>query len=218
MEEEHLKHIQLLFKSLRCWNQTEDVQVWILCKSNGIFGTCSIRSRNIPNVTKGATNITEAHHKIGLIRYYRKFFPVFSDMVWTIKKWTKKCVYHSYGWIPSKCTPSNCISKQHIPRISKELDCTDKRSLCDLHVFLCKMVFYLKDVHVKIRCHHSTLCWFVYSVNDKVNNSSQEIHAITPYIDFEHIKGKDHILAVLWIFRLHCTNQISTDMGSPTYI
>ena len=33
---------------------------------------------------------------------------------------------------------------------------------------------------------------FMYAVrkNDKVNNWSQEIHVITHYIDFEHIKGK----------------------------
>ena len=30
--------------------------------------------------------------------------------------------------------------------------------------------------------------------NDKVNNQSQEIHVITPYLDFEHIKGKDNVL------------------------
>ena len=28
-----------------------------------------------------ATNITEVHHMIGLISYYRKFFPVFIDVV-----------------------------------------------------------------------------------------------------------------------------------------
>ena len=27
------------------------------------------------------TNITEARHMIGLIEYYRKFFPIFSDMI-----------------------------------------------------------------------------------------------------------------------------------------
>ena len=57
----------------------------------------------------------------------------------------------------------------------------------------CKMVFYLKDAHVKIRFDHAPLCRLIYSVtkNDKVDNWSQEIHAITTYIDFEHIKGKE---------------------------
>ena len=32
------------------------------------------------------------------------------------------------------------------------------------------------------------------TANDKVNNWSQEIHTITPYIDFEHITGKDNVL------------------------
>ena len=45
------------------------------------------------------TNINEACHMISLISYYRKFFPVFSDMVWLCSeltqkvpfKWTKQC-------------------------------------------------------------------------------------------------------------------------------
>ena len=49
-----------------------------------------------------------------------------------------------------------------------------------------------KDAHIKIKCDHAPLHKFMYSVtkNGKVNNRSQEIHAITPYIDLEHIKGK----------------------------
>ena len=31
--------------------------------------------------------------------------------------------------------------------------------------------------------------------NDKVNNWSHDKCAITPYIDFEHIKGKGNLLA-----------------------
>ena len=31
--------------------------------------------------------------------------------------------------------------------------------------------------------------------NYKVNNQSQEIHTIAPYIGFEHLKGKENILA-----------------------
>ena len=31
--------------------------------------------------------------------------------------------------------------------------------------------------------------------NDKVSNWSQEMHTITLYIDFEHIKGRDNILS-----------------------
>ena len=59
------------------------------------------------------------------------------------------------------------------------------------------MVFYFKDAHVKIRCDHATSCKIMYSVtkNDKVNNWSQEIHAITPCMDFECIKRKDNFLS-----------------------
>ena len=31
--------------------------------------------------------------------------------------------------------------------------------------------------------------------NDKVNNWSQEIHSIIPYIQFENIEGKENVLA-----------------------
>ena len=52
------------------------------------------------------------------------------------------------------------------------------------------MVFYLKDA-----THYDTVwscilaCKYIYSIikNDKVNTWSQEIHAITPYIDFGHM-------------------------------
>ena len=38
------------------------------------------------------TNITEAHHIIGLIGYYRKFFPIFSDTIRPLNKLTRKSV------------------------------------------------------------------------------------------------------------------------------
>ena len=73
-----------------------------------------------------------------------------------------------------------------------------------IYMYFQKMVCYLEDAHVKIRCDHAPqircdhapLHKFVYSVtnNDKINNWLQEIHAITPYIYFEHIKGRDNIL------------------------
>ena len=46
------------------------------------------------------TNITEARHMIGLIGYYRKFLPIFSDMIRPLNeltrkntpfKWTQQC-------------------------------------------------------------------------------------------------------------------------------
>ena len=47
-----------------------------------------------------------------------------------------------------------------------------------------------------IQCDHAPLCTFIYSImkNEKANKWSQEKHAITPYIDLEHIKGKKNIL------------------------
>ena len=48
-----------------------------------------------------------------------------------------------------------------------------------------------------IQCNHALWGNFIYSItkNDKVNNWSQNIHAITTYIESEHMKGKDNILA-----------------------
>ena len=48
-----------------------------------------------------------------------------------------------------------------------------------------------------IKCNHVSLYKFIYSVtkNDQVNNWSQELHSITPYINFKHMKGKENVLA-----------------------
>ena len=57
------------------------------------------------------------------------------------------------------------------------------------------MVFYIKDAPVKIKCDHSPMQIHIFSDrNDKANNWSPNIHAITPYKDFEHIKGKDNVM------------------------
>ena len=43
--------------------------------------------------------------------------------------------------------------------------------------------------------------------NDRVKNSSQETHAVTPHIEFEHINGRENILVDslprLWSLGLH---------------
>ena len=54
-----------------------------------------------------------------------------------------------------------------------------------------------KEVYIMIRCDHALLQKFVYSLTKtiKVDNWSQEIHSITPHIEFEHIKGKENVLA-----------------------
>ena len=59
-----------------------------------------------------------------------------------------------------------------------------------------KMVFYLKEAHLMVRCDHAPLQKCVYSVtkNDILNNWSQEIHSITPHIEVKHIKGKENTL------------------------
>ena len=58
------------------------------------------------------TNITEAQHMIGLIGYYRKFFPIFRDMVRPLNeltrknvpfKWTEQC-QKSLGYVKQVIT------------------------------------------------------------------------------------------------------------------
>ena len=64
-----------------------------------------------------------------------------------------------------------------------------------------------------IWCNLTPLCKFIYSFmkNDKVNNWSKEIQSLTPYIDFEHIKGKENELAnslsTLQVLGLHEANE-----------
>ena len=38
------------------------------------------------------TNITESGHTIGLIGYYRKFFPIFINIIWPLNELTKMTV------------------------------------------------------------------------------------------------------------------------------
>ena len=55
---------------------------------------------------------------------------------------------------------------------------------------------YLKEAHVMVRSDHTTPpeIHVLSDKNDKVNNWSQQMHAITPDIEFKHIKGKDNVL------------------------
>ena len=82
-------------------------------------------------------------------------------------------------------------------QVSQKNWSTLTKEACVICMSFCKMVFYLKDAHVMIRWNYASLCKFIYSVtkNDKVNNWSQEIHSITPYIEFKCIKGKENVLA-----------------------
>ena len=70
--EEHLKHIQLVFEE------------------KGIFPM----KQKVKAITDLAPtiSITAAGHVIGLIGYYRKFFPKLSDMIWLLNKLTRKKV------------------------------------------------------------------------------------------------------------------------------
>ena len=57
------------------------------------------------------TNITEARHMTGLIGYYRKFFPIFSDTIRPLNELTKKNV--PFKWT-KQCQRSLDYAKQVI--------------------------------------------------------------------------------------------------------
>ena len=56
-----------------------------------------------------ATNITEVQHMLGLIEYYRKFFPIFSNLIRPLNELTrKKCTIHIDRAISEKLRLNPC--------------------------------------------------------------------------------------------------------------
>ena len=95
------------------------------------------------------------------------------------------------GWDNSECTPPNHISRCDTFQGSQKNWNVLTKEAYEIYMSFCKIVFYLKDAHVKIRCDLAPLCKFVIQWQRiMVNNWLQEIYAITPYIDFEHIKRR----------------------------
>ena len=60
-----------------------------------------------------------------------------------------------------------------------------------------KMVFYLRDAHMLIRSDHAPLKKFIYSntTNNRLMAWAQDLFAITPHIEFEHLKGSQNVLS-----------------------
>ena len=58
-----------------------------------------------------------------------------------------------------------------------------------------KMVFYLKEAHVLMRCDHAPLQNSYTQPLKMIKNWSPKIHAITFHMDFKHIMGKENVLA-----------------------
>ena len=108
MEEEHLKHLELVFEKLRGWYKIENVKFEFfkmeieylghLVSGEGI----SPVKQKIKAITDlaPATNITDARCIIGLVGYYRKFFPIFSNTIRSLNELTRKNI--SFKWIMSK--------------------------------------------------------------------------------------------------------------------
>ena len=55
------------------------------------------------------TNITEARHIIGLIGYYRNFFPILSDMIQPLNKMTRENV--PFKWTDQHQKSLDCIKQ-----------------------------------------------------------------------------------------------------------
>ena len=96
---EHITHLELVFEKFRepgiklKMSQCEFLQNKIeylghLISGQGI-SPMKQKTKAIKNLAP-ATNITKARHMIGLIGYYRKFFPVFNDMIRPLNELTKK--------------------------------------------------------------------------------------------------------------------------------
>ena len=100
-EGEHLKHIQLVFEKFHKagiklkMSKSEFFKNGIECLGHLVsrkeVSPIKQKVKAISDLAP-ATNITEARHMIGLIGYYRKFFPIFSDMIWLLNELTKKHV------------------------------------------------------------------------------------------------------------------------------
>ena len=177
--EEHFKHIQLVFekfcevgiklKMFKCkFFKSEIEYLGYLVSGKGIFPVKQ-RMKAI-NYLASATNITEARHMIDLIGYYREFFLYLVPYPITYQSGTSQ------------------VSQKNWSTLTKEAYV--------IYMSFCRMVYYLKYGQVMRRGVHAPLSKFICSVmkNNKVNNWSQEICLITPYIEFEHIKGKENVL------------------------
>ena len=87
------------------------------------------------------------------------------------------------------------IKEEHSKVLKKNWSTLTKEAYA-IHMSFQKMVFYLKEAHVRVRSNHAPLQKFVDSMtkNDKVHNWSQERHAVKLHIEREHTEGKDNVL------------------------
>ena len=89
-EEEHLKLIQLVLEQFCEAGIKLKMSKWKCFKSEIEYLGHLVSEKGISSLTQkvkvitdlaSATNISEPRHIIGLIGYYRKFFPIFSDII-----------------------------------------------------------------------------------------------------------------------------------------
>ena len=96
--------------------------------------------------------------------------------------------------------------------MSQEKWSTIQKQAYAIYASFKKMVFYLRDAQVLIKNDHAPLRKFIYAntTNNMLTTWAQDLVAITPYIDFEHLKGSQNILsdAISRIKRFSLYNEI----------
>ena len=98
-EEEHLKHLQLVFEKFREAGIALKMSKCEFFKNKIEYVGHLVSDQRIspmrqkikaPKELPPAINITEGRYMIGLIGYYRKIFAIFSDMIRALNELTKK--------------------------------------------------------------------------------------------------------------------------------
>ena len=106
--------------------------------------------------------------------------------------------------------PADHLSVRFILSIPRKMVHYTKGSVCHL----CKLQEngFLRDAHMLIRSDRAPLKKFIYSntTNDRLMAWAQDLFAITPHIEFEHLKGTQYILsdAIMRIKRFSLFNKI----------
>ena len=101
------------------------------------------------------------------------------------------------------------FNQDHTPQ---EKWSTIQKETYAIHASFKKMVFYLRDAHILIKSDHAPLQKFIHSntTNDRLTAWAQDLFAITPHIDFKHMKGSQNILsdAIMRVKRFSLYNKI----------
>ena len=118
--EEHIKLLQLVFEKFReagiklemskCEFFKNEIEYLGHIVSGQGISPMRQKIKAIKDLAP-TTDITQARYMIGLIGYYRKFFPIFSDMIRPLNELTKKNTL--FKWT-KQCLKSFSLSRCHV--------------------------------------------------------------------------------------------------------